>query len=183
MRKSVFPSFSKFLFVIGFSLAFFLAFPGTKGIILSLLSLVIGVFVFLFPRKYENKTDNYHTPLLFDFLMIAAFTVAFFSKGVPGKIIPVFICWQLGFILNVIYWLIDKQYEGKDVKQLISSNLRLPLIVDFLIIVINVGGLVTGDINVNKVFPCLFFVFAIIDVCRQLIMVKKRGKFEINDLF
>lgn len=183
MRLPLFQTLSKCLFVIGLSLSIILAFPGTKGIIFSIITLVIGVFVIVFPMKYENKTKNYHAPLLFDFLMIAAFTAAYFLKDVPRKVFPVFICWQLCFILNVVYWLIDKQYEGKDVKQLISSDLRLPPIVDFLIIVININGLVTGERIVNSILAYLLIVFSLIDLCRQLIMVKKRGNFKLKDLF
>ena len=182
MRASLFPTLSKCLFVIGLSLSIILAFPGAKGILFFALSLVIGVLVIFLPIKDKNTTDNYHTPLLFDFLMIAAFTVALFSKEVPSKVYPMFICWQLGFILDVVYWLIDKQYEGKDVKQLIRSNLRLPLIVDFLIIAINVNGLITGKGGVNNILAFLLILFSLIDLSRQLTIIIKRGKFEPRDL-
>lgn len=79
-------------------------------------------------------------------------------------------------MLNVVYWLIDRQYEGKSIRQLISSNLRLPLIVDFLIIAVN-----DHDLNINNVLACLLVIFALIDVFQQLIMAK--GKIKIQNLF
>ena len=93
-----------------------------------------------------------------------------------------FICWLLCFLLNIVYWLFDKQYEGKDIKQLIRSDLRLPLIVDFLIIVINVKGLVTGEGMVNNVLAFLLIALSVTDLCRQLIVIIKRGTFTIKDL-
>lgn len=182
MKKPTLQALSKILFVIGLSLLFILAIPETKGIIFSLLSLVIGLFAIVFPIKYENKTENNHPPLLFDLLMITVFTASFFTKEVPERIYPVFICWLLCFILNVVSWLVDKQYKGKDVKQLISYNLRLPLIVDILIIVINVMSLVSGEVAINNILAFLLIVFSLIDSCRQFIMVK-RGKLELKNLF
>lgn len=182
MKKPTLQVLSKILFVIGLSLLFILAIPETKGIIFSLLSLVIGLFAIVFPMKYENKIENNHSPLLFDLLMITVFTASFFTKEVPERIYPVFICWLLCFILNVVSWLVDKQYKGKDVKQLISYNLRLPLIVDILIIVINVMSLVSGEVAINNILAFLLIVFSLIDSCRQFIMVK-RGKLEFKNLF
>lgn len=182
MRTHFLPTLSKCLFVIGLSLGIILAFPGFKGIVFSVISLVIGFSVIFFPMKDKNRTEDYHTPLLFDFLMIAAFTAAFLSKDVPGRIYPMFICWLLCFLLNIVYWLFDKQYEGKDIKQLIRSDLRLPLIVDFLIIVINVKGLVTGEGMVNNVLAFLLIALSVTDLCRQLIVIIKRGTFTIKDL-
>lgn len=182
MKIKLFHFLSKGLFVIGLSILFFLAFHGAKGIIFSVLSLWIGVFAIVFLMKYEDKTGNDHAPLLFDVLMIAALIAAFFSKEIPGRVYPVLICWLLCFILNIVFWLVDKQYEGKNAKQVISSNLRLPLIVDFIIIIINVHDLITDERDVNIVLACLLIALALIDLCRQLIMAKK-GKIEIKNLF
>ena len=174
MIIKLFQFLSKFFFVIGLSLLFILAIPGTKGILFSIVSLVVGVFAVFFLIKYENKTENGHSPLLFDVLIIAALIAAFFSREIPGRVYSVLICWLLCFILNIVYWLVDKQYEGKNAKQLISSNLRLPIIVDVIMIVINVNDLITDGRNVNVVLAYLLIVFALIDLCRQYFMIKKK---------
>ena len=163
--KRIFSILIESLFVLFF--AFMIAFAKMEAKWIVLLALVLcAIELYIVYSNVRGLNRMTHFPLLFDVLILIVPLVMIFCGKVPIKIMPSLLCIVAASVLSIIYLVVDKPYAGKSLKDFIVDNLRLPPLLDIVIVLEAVKRFVASGWTCGIWFY-LLLAYAVIDFCFQ----------------
>lgn len=153
---------SAVLALFAFSWLLHLAIPGKIGYVVCGLFFLIGLVLILF-IKQDYKWDSLRPiPLLFYFLCFILGTILLFQKSL-APLMPFFISASVSSFLGIVLWFYERKYKKKTINQVLSEEVTLPPVIDFLLLVSAIVDLFKGR------FPIWLCIVVIVLVSFDLI--------------
>lgn len=163
--KRIFPILIESLFVLFF--AFMIAFAKMEAKRIVLLALVLcALEIYIIDSNIHGQKRSKHFPLLLDLIILIVPLVMIFCGKVPIKMLPSLLCIVAASVLSIIYLVMDKPYAGKSLKDFTVDNLRLPPLLDIVIVLEAVKRFVASGWTCGIWFY-LLLAYAVIDFCFQ----------------
>ena len=161
------------LLSLAFSWLLVIGIGGWIGVLLGAVLCLLVLLLFL-KKDIHIRKEDFHAPLLLSVGMIAV--AIYLIVTIHNKsLLPVFVLIALAGVEEIVFWIVDKCYEGKSFLKNLSDEFRLPPYCDLALAICLIVDLLKGSIVFSPIV-CLLLLLFILDFTRQIKRLKKREK-------
>ena len=168
--KTRFENLILLLFTAAFAWMFYAGIQGVAGVALAIAVLAFAIVCMFVERAaaVPSHVIRRHTPLLFDAVLLLGGTYMVLTEG--GRLGGFYALLALGCLACIIYWLVDRRYEGRSVKTILAEELHiLPPASEIALVVFFLLEIVLKRESPSGVMQISIVIFSI-DAAAQMLL-------------